>query len=112
MLVPMVTRLDDLGLDGGQDHVEGLDGVLVWRMRRVEVENLFRCCGMMCRCRVSAGDIRQNTIYNSCNVPIIKFEEYSRRRACQVDGCSTRTIRDGASLRLQVVAMSDGNIVQ
>jgi hypothetical protein len=37
VLVPVVPRFDDLGLDGVKDDVEGLDRVLLGRVGRVEV---------------------------------------------------------------------------
>ncbi len=42
--VPVVPGLEDLGLDGGLDDLEGVDRVVRWGMRRVEVECLVRGC--------------------------------------------------------------------
>jgi len=41
VLVPVVARFHDLRLDGGQENVEGLDSVLVRRMRVIK-SDLFQ----------------------------------------------------------------------
>lgn len=46
MLVPIMARLLDFVLDGGEDNVECLNGIRMRRMRRVEVQFFFRCCKM------------------------------------------------------------------
>jgi hypothetical protein len=38
VLVPVVPRFDDLGFDGAQDGVEGLDRVFSWGVGSIEVE--------------------------------------------------------------------------
>ncbi len=62
MFVPVVARLDNLGLDGRKDLIERLDGVLVWCMGLVEVEFLLRCCVMKCRRRVSTSDMSEHDV--------------------------------------------------
>lgn len=43
MLIPMMPRPDDFGLDIVQDDVEGLDSLDGRRMRRVEMDLFFGC---------------------------------------------------------------------
>jgi hypothetical protein len=44
VLVPMVTRFEDLLLDGFDDVSECLDRILMRSMGFVERKNLFACC--------------------------------------------------------------------
>lgn len=40
---PVVARFHDLGLERREEDLERLDGVLLWRMRRVECEYFVGC---------------------------------------------------------------------
>ncbi len=46
--VPVVARFHDLGLELREDDLERLDGVLLWRMGRIECKHFARCWWETC----------------------------------------------------------------